>query len=127
MSVNPYVRRYQEAQASVLSQEQLLLMLVDCALLRAEQAEAAQDERERRIALDKLRRIVTELADTLNIEVGGAIAVGLLRAYLALLRLILKAHEDPQALAEVVRRTRNMHEMWHATVKKALEERGEAG
>lgn len=124
MSLNPYVRRYQESQVASLSPEQLLLMLVDAAAARVERAEAAADPAERRVSLGKVRRIVLELVESLNVDVGGQIAVGLLRAYTALLRVIVDAEtrDDPAALAEVGRRVRAMQEMWHATVARALEE-----
>lgn len=124
MSLNPYVKRYQQAQVATLTPDQLLLMLVDGALLRAEQAEAGETAEVRRAALDKLRRIVAELVDSLNVDVGGEVAVGLMRSYAALLRLVARAHatDDPAALGEVARRVRTMHDLWHATVRKAREE-----
>jgi len=125
MAANPYVRRYHETQATTLQPDDLLLMLVDCALLRAEQARDAPDLAGRRAALDKLRRIVSELIESLNVDQGGEVAVSLMRAYVALLRqvLIARGSGDDRALADVHHRVGALHEMWHATVRAARDQR----
>ena len=129
MSFNPLLRRFQEAHTSSLSKEQLLLLLVDGALQRAEMAADAQDPEERRTALSKLRRIVTELITSLNVDMGGQTAVGLLRAYAVLSRHVVRAemNDDPEALAEVVKRVRTLHELWHTTVALASGQEEGAG
>ncbi|GAB6192638.1 flagellar export chaperone FliS [Desulfocastanea catecholica] len=95
---NPYMNQYQQNQVMTASQEQILIMLYDGAIRFCRQAIAADEagnmaEKLGRIA--KVYAIITEFSNSLNHEIGGAIAADLDGLYHFMLRELTKARKEP--------------------------------
>lgn len=95
-------------------------MLLDEAVSRAERARLTQDPDERRRHVIRALRIVSELASSLDVEVGGEGAVGMLRLYMFVLgRLGEAVRGDDARLSEALRILRHVRATWRETAKLA--------
>lgn len=82
--MNAYSNHYRNNQVMTASPEQILIMLYDGAIRFVRQAgRAIEDGRpaDKAKAIGKAMAIVTEFSNTLNFEVGGAIADDLFNLY----------------------------------------------
>jgi len=106
--MNAYSNQYRNNQVMTASSEQILIMLFDGAIRFVRQAgQAIEDGRraDKSVAINKTMAIVAEFSNTLNFEVGGAIADDLYRLYDFLLRELsaVNARGDRKRLDAVER------------------------
>ncbi len=127
MAVNFKLNNYRKASVDAATPEDLLLMLVREAVRSAENAPLEQDQAERTRLLDKSRRIVTELADSLNTDYGGPMAFNLLRLYIFINRRLMDAiGGDDEGLPDALRVLRHVRDTWEDAVQAARAERAES-
>ncbi len=120
MAVNMKLNRYRKASVDASSPERLLLLLVREAVRSAEAAALEQEPTERKRLLDKSRRIVTELADSLNTDYGGPMAFNLLRLYIFINRRLSEALVGEDAgLPDALRVLRHVRDTWEDAVEMA--------
>ncbi len=120
MAVNIKLNHYRKASVDASSPEQLLLLLVREAVRAAEAAALEQAAHERFRLLDKSRRIVTELADSLNTDYGGPMAFNLLRLYIFINRRLSDALEgEDKGLPDALRVLRHVRDTWEQAVELA--------
>ena len=106
--MNAYSNHYRNNQIMTASPEQILIMLYDGAIRFVRQAGQAIDDGRRAdksVAINKAIAIVTEFSNTLNFEVGGAIADDLYRLYDFVIRelVAVNARGDRKRLEAVER------------------------
>jgi flagellar secretion chaperone FliS len=126
-----YFNQYRNNQINTASPEQLLIMLYDGAIRFIN--EASQHLSEGRIAprgtaIGKAMAIISELAATLDHEIGGEIAGNLAALYDYMLRELTQAnlHDDPQRLESVRSMLAGLRETWMAAIEKHHAEQAEA-
>ena len=125
MAVNIQMNRYRKASVDASSPERLLLLLVREAVRSAEAAALEQVPDERRRLLDKSRRIVAELSDSLNTDYGGPMAFNLLRLYIFINRRLSEAlGGDDAGLPEALRVLRHVRDTWEEAVEIAAAQAG---
>jgi flagellar protein FliS len=118
------MKQYTRAKVDAASPEDTLLLLVAEATRAAERARLTQDAAERRNLLDKSRRIVAELASSLNTDVAPEIAFNLLRLYTFINRRLTDAVSGEDAgLPDALRILRHVRETWEQAVALARRER----
>ncbi len=106
--MNAYSNQYHNNQVMTASSEQILIMLYDGAIRFVRQAgQAIEGGRptEKSEAIGKAMAIVTEFSNTLDFEVGGAIADNLYRLYDFVIRELsaVNARGDVKRLEAVER------------------------
>ncbi len=108
---------YKEVNINTASQGKLILMLFDGAIKRAEEA-IRQLERNNIESvhrnLVRAQEIITELRSSLNIEVGGKIAINLDRIYEYIYYLLVQGNlkKDVKFINESIQHMRSMRETW---------------
>ncbi len=104
--MNAYINHYQNNQILNASPEQILIMLYDGAIRFCRQAMQAMDRGDTVEKSEKINRvmaIVSEFANTLDHQVGGAIAADLDALYAYMLRELSTANlENRRASLETV-------------------------
>jgi flagellar biosynthetic protein FliS len=98
MYANPMASKLQSYQRTTLethSGPELLVELCEGAVSMVERAMDCEEPQERAHELFRARRIVVALQESLSVELGGVIAVNLLRHYTFLSRKLLEAHQSP--------------------------------
>jgi flagellar secretion chaperone FliS len=122
MAVNMRLNNYRKASVDASSPERLLLLLVREAVRSAEAAALEQDGSERRRMLDKSRRIVAELSDSLNTDYGGPMAFNMLRLYMFInSRLCEAVSGDDAGLPDALRVLRHVRDTWEEAVELAAQ------
>lgn len=119
---NPY-QQYQESQLETASQGKLLIMLYDGAIRFLTQAQAAMQEKKWQEAHKFILRaedIITELMACLKLEVGE-VAHNLYRLYEYMNWRLIQANikRNPEMVAEVQARLRDLREAWVEAIKTA--------
>ena len=123
---NPYLNAYRKASVDASTPEETLLLLVNEAVRSAEASRLEQDRNVRRKQLDKCRRIVAELSNTLNVDYGGEMAFNMLRLYMFITRRLVDALSgDDSGLPDALRILRHVRDTWVAAVDVVRKERGE--
>jgi flagellar secretion chaperone FliS len=127
MYANPMASKLQSYQRTTLethSGPELLVELCAGAVSMVERAMDSEEPRERAHELFRARRIVVALQESLSIEIGGAIAVNLLRHYTFLSRKLLDAHQSPMdADLELLRaKLVDLRDTWTEAVRIDSEE-----
>ncbi len=118
---------YRSASISASSPEDTLLLLVNEAVRSAESSRLEQNVAARRRQIDKSRRIVAELSNTLNMDYGGEMAFNMLRLYMFINRRLTDALSgDEEGLPEALRILRHVRDTWVAAVEIVRAERGES-
>ncbi len=124
MSVNPYLKQLRRAEVDAADPPATLLLLVNEAVRSAENATVEEDPALRRRLVDKSRRIVLELANTLNVDYGGDMAFNLLRLYLFInRRLVDFTQGEEKGLEDAVRILRHVRDTWEQAVSMARREK----
>lgn len=93
--MNMYANQYQSYQIQNAPPEQLLILLYDGAIRFVRKAQTAIDQdniEERNRMVNKVSAIVSELASTLDHEIGGQLADDLERLYMFMLRELTQAN-----------------------------------
>lgn len=119
---NPY-QQYQESQLETASQGKLLIMLYDGAIRFLTQAQQAMQEKkwpEAHKFILRAEDIITELMACLKLEVGE-VAHNLYRLYEYMNWRLIQANikRNPEMVAEVQGRLRDLREAWVEAIKIA--------
>jgi flagellar secretion chaperone FliS len=115
--MNTSYHAYRQTSITTSSPMKLVLMLYDGALNFLERSIEAMNQKEMKnktIALNRARDIIEELNNSLNTEIGGAMAVQLRRLYFFMNRHLFQANlkNDIQAVQEVIRLLSSLREAW---------------
>ena len=117
MAGNYNLKQYTKAKVEAASPEETLLLLVREAVRAAEAARLEQEEAARLKLLDRSRRIIGELASTLNVDYGGEMAFNMLRLYMFINRRLVDAlNGDDSGLPDALRILRHVRETWEEAV-----------
>lgn len=124
MTPNPYLKQLRRAEIEAADPASTLLLLVNEAVRCAENATIEDDANARRKLLDKSRRIIAELANTLNVDYGGEVAFNLLRLYLFINRRLNDTIAgDEKGLEDALRILRHVRDTWEEAVAIARREK----
>lgn len=133
MNLHGYLKEYQKIDISTANSETLLLMLYDGAIRfinRARTKILEGDTEEKRSSISSAIAIITELMESLNMEVGGEIAENLERLYLYMNEQLVKANlkNDVSLLDEVISLLTTLRDAWNQVInnqkeKQTLEKR----
>ena len=115
--MNAYMNQYQNNQILSASPEQLLVMLYDGAIRFCRQAMQAMDSGDKRLQGEKISRtmaIVCEFSNSLDHQIGGAIAEDLDALYCFMIRELTRAGRegDRKALETVDVLLSDLRETW---------------
>jgi flagellar secretion chaperone FliS len=127
--MNAYFNQYQNNQVTTASPEQLLIMFYDGAIRfirQAKEAMAAGDRVRKLESISKALAIVTELANTLDHEVGGEIAENLDALYYFMSRELTRANleNDAEKLKVVEDLLCGLRETWMQAIEINRQEKG---
>lgn len=121
---NTNLSAYRKASVDAATPEDTLLLLVNEAVRSAEASCLEQDANVRRKQLDKCRRIVAELSNTLNVDYGGEMAFNMLRLYMFINRRVTDALAgDDAGLPDALRILRHVRDTWVGAVDIVRAER----
>lgn len=126
MNSNGYLKEYKKVNISTANGETLLLMLYDGAIRfinRAKTKILEGDMEEKRISISSAIAIITELMESLNMEIGGEIAENLERLYLYMNEQLLKANlkNDVALLDEVISLLTTLRDAWNEVINNQKE------
>lgn len=109
---------YTRTNVETRSEPQLLVDLCERARVAVDAARTTDDRRVQRESLQRAREIVAFLQDSLSVEVGGAVAVNLLRHYTFLNRTLIDALDDTASadLDMLHGKFAELHETWREAV-----------
>ena len=122
------LRQYQQTQVSTSNPEKILLMLYDGAInfSRIARDKAANDERgERGKYVSKAQAIVAELMNSLDHEVGGAIAKRLEQLYMYIINEYVNANvnNSVSSLDNTIRILGILRDTWAEAIEIVRNER----
>ncbi len=122
------IAAYTRTNVETRSEPQLLVDLCDRALVAVDAARTTQDVTVQRASLQRAREIVSFLQDSLSVEVGGAVAVNLMRHYTFLNRSLIDAIDEPAKadLDMLHGKFAELHETWREAVKIVMEAEADA-
>lgn len=120
--MNTYMNQYQKTQISTASSEQILIMLYDGAIRfvhQADEAMASGQKLQKLESISKAMAIITELANTLDHEVGGEIAENLDALYSYMTRELTRANlkNDRELLKVVETLLSDLRETWMQAIE----------
>jgi flagellar secretion chaperone FliS len=120
--MNAYMNQYQKNQVSTASSEQILIMLYDGAIRfvhQADEAMASGKKVQKLESISKAMAIITELANTLDHEVGGEIAENLDALYSYMTRELTRANlkNDRELLKVVETLLSDLRETWMQAIE----------
>lgn len=126
--MNAYTNQYLESQVNSASPEQLLLMFYDGAIrfnAMAVQSITNEDIEKRNYYINKTTAIISELAATLDHNVGAVIADDLDALYNYMLKELMSANvnNDPEPLMRVDTMLRELRQTWGEAVEIVMNER----
>lgn len=127
--MNAFYNQYQNNQVTTASPEQLLIMMYDGAIRFVRQAAEAMAAGERVRKLESISKaigIVSELANTLDHEVGGEIAENLDALYHFMIRELTQANlkNDADKLRVVEELLSGLRETWVQAIEISRQEKG---
>ncbi|MGI6065984.1 MAG: flagellar export chaperone FliS [Bacillota bacterium] len=120
ISSNPY-QVYRQTQIKTVSQGKLILMLYEGALGFLNQALKAISEKnfeQINYYLIRTQNIIDELANTLNMAVGGETARHLYTFYQSINKLLIEANmqSDCRPVEEAIKMLKEMHQAWQIII-----------
>jgi len=126
-----YMNQYFENQVKTASPEQLMILLYGGAIrfiTEAEEAMAARNPGHCGGRIGKAMAIISELANTLDFEIGGEIAENLAALYTYMNRELLQANieDDLERLAAVKEMLIGLRDTWLQAIDKVRAEAIEA-
>jgi flagellar protein FliS len=128
---NTYAKQaeqYKKNQIETATPEEILIMLYEGAIrfsLIAKKAIAAQDSEKANANLIKAQHIVREFMDSLDMEIGGDMALNLYRLYEYLHYRLVQANikKDVAIIDEVLDHLRSLKATWEEAILIAKKER----
>ena len=129
--MNAYMNQYQSTQVQTASPEQILIMLYDGAIRFSRQATEFMLAGQMTAKAEKISRviaIVSELANTLDHEIGGEIAEELDALYNFMIRELTQANlqNDADKLTVVENLLSDLRETWMQAIEINRQERAPA-
>ncbi|MGE4580266.1 MAG: flagellar export chaperone FliS [Desulfuromonadales bacterium] len=129
--MNAYMNQYQSTQVQTASPEQILIMLYDGAIRFSRQATEFMQAGQMTAKAEKISRviaIVSELANTLDHEIGGEIAEELDALYNFMIRELTQAnlHNDAAKLTVVENLLSDLRETWMQAIEINRQEKAPA-
>ena len=123
------IAAYTRTNMETRSEPQLLVDLCARAVVAADTARDTDDVTVQRASLQRAREIVAFLQDSLSVEVGGAVAVNLMRHYTFLNGKLIDAISDPGAadLAMIHGKLTELRDTWREAVEIFQDEEANAG
>lgn len=126
--MNMYSNDYLKNQIATASKEQLLIMFYDGAIrftLQAKQAMERKDIEGRNYAVNKATAIITELAATLDHDIGGKIAEDLDSLYAYMLKELntVCIKNDQNSLDAIVKILNDLRKTWVQAIDIVKQER----
>ncbi len=122
------LKQYQQTQVNTSSPEKILLMLYDGAInfsrIAMEKA-AAGDRNERGKYVSKAQAIVAELMNTLDHEVGGAVADRLTQLYMYIINEYVRANinNSVSSLENTIKILNILRDTWAEAIEIVKKER----
>ncbi len=108
---------YRKVNAETRSEPQLIVDLCERAVVAIDRARTASDDAERARELQRAREIVVFLQDGLSMDLGGALAVNLLRHYTWLARQVAEAQAGNDTDMDVLHgKFSELHVTWREAV-----------
>lgn len=128
---NPYARQaeqYKKQQIETAAPEEVLIMLYDGAILflnTAKKGIAEKDVEKSHNQLIKAQNIILEFMNSLDMEIGGEIAINLYRLYEYLHYRLVQANikKDVAMIDEVLDHLRSLKATWEEAILIARRER----
>jgi len=125
--LNPYAERYRQNQVQTATPQQLVLMLYDRALRDLRQAVEAIEAKDFLAAnknLQHVEEILDELLLSLDLQLGGEIAINLGRLYDYYILRCREANlnKDPAIIAELQQQIGDLRQTWAEAMRKAMQE-----
>lgn len=122
--MNPYLKQYQRTQVQTSSPEKLLIMLYDGAIQFLNKAKVAIDNKNIQEIHNNIvgaQKIITEFMNTLDMKVGGDVAVNLYNLYEYLHYRLVQANlkRDPEMIDEVLAHLKELKGTWEEAIKIA--------
>lgn len=116
-TVNPYLKQYQKNHVETASQEKILILLYDGAIQFLNKAKVALAENKPEEVHNNIvgcENIIMEFMGTLDMEIGGELAVQLYRLYEYLYNTLVMANikKDVKKIDEVLRHLTNLRATW---------------
>lgn len=129
--MNAYMNQYQNTQVQTASPEQILIMLYDGAIRFCRQATEFMLAGQMTAKAEKISRviaIVSELANTLDHEIGGEIAEELDALYNFMIRELTQANlqNDTEKLTVVENLLSDLRETWMQAIEINRQEKAPA-
>jgi flagellar secretion chaperone FliS len=128
---NPYIKQaeeYKKNQIETATSEEILIMLYEGAirfLLIAKKAHAANDLEKCNKNTIKAQHIIREFMDSLDMELGGEMALNLYRLYEYLHYRLVQANikKDMAMIDEVLDHLRSLKSTWEEAIRIAQQEK----
>lgn len=128
---NPYLKQaeeYKKNQIETATPEEILIMLYEGAirfLMLAKKAHTTNDIEKYNKCLLKSQAIIREFMDSLDMEVGGEMAINLYRLYEYLHYRLVQANikKDIAMIDEVLDHLRSLKSTWEEAIRIAKQER----
>ncbi len=125
---NPYLKQYQQNQIQTASPEQIIIMLYDGAiqfLNKAKKELPANNIQEIHNNIIRAQKIIGELMNSLDVEIGGQVAVNLYNLYEYLHHRLVQANikKDEAMIDEVIVHMKDLKATWEEAIKIAGREK----
>ena len=126
--MNPYLKQYQTNQIQTASPEKILIMLYDGAiqfLNKAKKEIENNNIQEIHNNIVGAQRIIAELMNSLDMEIGGEVAVNLYNLYDFLYYTLVQANlkKDAAKVGEVLTHMKDLKETWEKAIIIANKEK----
>lgn len=123
MAGNFGANQYKQTAIKTANRGQLLLMLYEAAIQNIKKASSCIDKKDNNskgIAIGKAHDIINELMNTLDFDIGGAIAKDLERLYAYMIEQLVKANieNNKEVLANVQGLLETLLSAWKEAVKQ---------
>lgn len=125
---NPYLKQYKKNQIETATPEEVLILLYDGAIQFLNKAKIAFEQEDFPSYGNHLisaEKIILEFMNTLDMEVGGDLAVNLYRLYEYLYRTLINANlnKEPEKVDEVLNILKGLRETWQKAITIANAEK----
>lgn len=125
---NPYLKQYKKNQIETATPEEVLILLYDGAIQFLNKAKIAFEQEDFSSYSNHLigaEKIILEFMNTLDMEIGGDLAVNLYRLYEYLYRSLINANlnKDISKVDEVLKILKGLRETWQKAIAIANAEK----
>lgn len=127
-TINPYLKEYKKNQIETATPEQILILLYDGAIQYLNKAKMALDSStDEQLYMNLLgcEKIILEFMNTLDMELGGALAVNLYNLYEYLYNTLVNAgiNKNRTNIDEVLKHLTSLRETWQKAIEIANAEK----